>query len=161
MPETRPQHAPKRYAQWLDELKKPMELRTYASVQAVAERLRKTNPLLSEQRANWLAGHWSRKRDDGHWEILGDPAHKRTNPVLYQEPEVLECWQRITAPVMWVEGDQTDVSKWWGNRYPRTDFDARLALVAKLEKHLLSPAGHMLHHDQPEELARRMEAFLG
>jgi len=76
MPETRPQHAPKRYAQWLDELKKPMELRTYASVQAVAERLRKTNPLLSEQRANWLAGHWSRKRDDGHWEILGDPAHK-------------------------------------------------------------------------------------
>lgn len=161
MPETRPQHAPKRYAQWLDELKKPMELRAYDSVQAVAERLRKTNPLLSEQRANWLAGRWSRKRDDGQWEILGDPAHKRTNPVLYQKPEVLECWQRITAPVMWVEGDQTDVSKWWGNRYPRTDFDARLALVPKLEKHLLSPAGHMLHHDQPEELARRMEAFLG
>jgi pimeloyl-ACP methyl ester carboxylesterase len=161
MPETKPQHAPRRFAQWLDELKMPMALHTYDSVQAVAERLRKTNPLLSEQRAHWLAGHWSRKGDDGRWEILGDPAHKRTNPVLYQKPEVLECWQRITAPVMWVEGDQTDVSKWWGNRYPRADFDARLALVPKLEKHLLSPAGHMLHHDQPHELALRVEAFLG
>jgi pimeloyl-ACP methyl ester carboxylesterase len=80
--------------------------------------------------------------------------------VLYQKPEILEIWQRITAPVMWVEGDQTDVNKWWGNRYPRADFEARLALVPQLEKHLLSPAGHMLHHDQPEELARRLEVFL-
>lgn len=161
LPETKPRHAVKRYAQWLDELKTPMELRTYDSLQAVADRLRKTNPLLNEQRAEWLAGHWSRRREDGQWEILGDPAHKRTNPVLYQKPEVLECWQRITAPVMWVEGNQTDMSKWWGNRYPRSDFEARLALVPQLEKHLLSPAGHMLHHDQPEELARRLEVFLG
>ena len=161
MPESKPHQAPKRYAQWLDELKQPAQLRTYDSVEAVAQRLRKTNPLLSEPRAAWLALHWSRRRDDGQWEILGDPAHKRTNPVLYQKAEVLECWKRIAAPVMWVEGDRTDVSKWWGNRYPREDFDARLAVVPQLERHVLSPAGHMLHHDQPEELALRIERFLG
>ncbi|RQP25031.1 alpha/beta fold hydrolase [Piscinibacter terrae] len=160
LPESRPHHAPKRYAAWLDELKTPQELRAYDSLDAVAGRLRKTNPLLSEQRAQWLAGHWSKRRADGQYEILGDPAHKRTNPVLYQKPEVLECWKRITAPVMWVEGDQTDVSKWWGNRYPRSDFEERLAVLASLERHVLSPAGHMLHHDQPEELARHLEAFL-
>jgi len=161
MPETSPHHAPKRYAQWLDELKEPAELRAYDSVDEVAQRLRKTNPLLSEPRATWLAGHWSRRREDGQWEILGDPAHKRTNPVLYQKAEVLECWKRITAQVMWVEGDQTDVSKWWGNRYPRSDFEARLAVLPRLERHVLSPAGHMLHHDQPEQLAKLLEAFLG
>ncbi|HEY0857937.1 MAG TPA: alpha/beta hydrolase [Albitalea sp.] len=161
LPESKPHQAPKRYAQWLDELKQPAELRSYDSVQAVAERLRKTNPLLSPQRAAWLAEHWSRRREDGRWDILGDPAHKRANPVLYQKAEVMECWKRIAAPVLWVEGDRTDVSKWWGDRYPRADFDARLALVPRLERQVLSPAGHMLHHDQPEALAAHLERFLG
>jgi pimeloyl-ACP methyl ester carboxylesterase len=160
LPEMKPHHAPKRYAAWLDELKQAMELRTYDSVAAVAQRLRKTNPLLREDRAAWLASHWSRQRDDGQWEILGDPAHKRTNPVLYQKAEVLECWKRIAAPVMWVEGDSTDVAKWWGDRYPRSDFEARLGVVPQLERHVLSPAGHMLHHDQPEALAELLERFL-
>jgi pimeloyl-ACP methyl ester carboxylesterase len=161
MPESKPQQAPRRYAQWLDELKHPMALRTYDSLEAVAQRLRKTNPLLLPERAAWLAPHWSRQRSDGAWEILGDPAHKRANPVLYQKAEVLECWKLIQAPLLWVEGDRTDVSKWWGNRYPRTDFDARLALVPDVQRQVLSPAGHMLHHDQPEALAARIEAFLG
>jgi pimeloyl-ACP methyl ester carboxylesterase len=160
MPETRPHQAPRRYARWLDELKQPMALKTYDSVEAVAERLRKTNPLLPASRAAWLAAHWARRRADGQWEILGDPAHKRVHPILYQKAEVLECWKRITAPVLWVEGDQTDASKWWGDSYPRADFEARLALIAQVEKHMLSPAGHMLHHDQPEALARVLETFL-
>jgi pimeloyl-ACP methyl ester carboxylesterase len=160
LPATRPAQAPKRYLQWLDELKQPVELRPYDSLQAVADRLRKTNPLLREDRAAWLAGHWSRQADDGRWHILGDPAHKRANPALYQKDEVLACWQRIAAPLLWVEGDRTDVSKWWGDRYPRSDFDARLAQVPRVERQLLSPAGHMLHHDQPEALAAHLARFL-
>jgi pimeloyl-ACP methyl ester carboxylesterase len=160
MPQTKPEHAPKRYAQWLDELKEPAQLRDYESLDAVAERLRKTNPLLPASRAAWLATHWSRRRDDGRWEILGDPAHKGINPVLYQKAEVLECWKRIEAPVMWVEGDRTDITKWWGSRYPRDDFEARLAVIPRLERHVVSPAGHMLHHDQPDRLGDLIEAFL-
>lgn len=160
LPESQPRHAPKRYAQWLDELKQPMQLRPYDSLDAVAQRLRTTNPLLTPERAAWLAPHWSRRRGDGRWEILGDPAHKRANPVLYQKAEVLECWRRIAAPVLWVEGDRTDMAKYWGDRYPRADFEARLALVPQLERQVLSPAGHMLHHDQPEALALRLEGFL-
>jgi pimeloyl-ACP methyl ester carboxylesterase len=164
MPETRPQQAPRRYAQWLDELRQPARLRDYDSLAEVAERLRKTNPLLSEARAAWLAPQWSRRATGGdgtgRWQILGDPAHKRINPVLYQKAEVLECWKLIAAPTLWVEGDRTDVAKWWGNRYPREDFEARLALVPRLERHVLSPAGHMLHHDQPEALAALVQRFL-
>jgi pimeloyl-ACP methyl ester carboxylesterase len=161
MPETKPHQAPKRYAKWLDELQTRPQLRDYDSADAVAERLRKTNPLLTPQRAAWLALRWARPRDDGRWEILGDPAHKHVNPTLYQKAEVLECWKRIEARVLWVEGDRTDVTLWWGDRYPRADFESRLAVLRSLERHVLSPAGHMLHHDQPERLAEVVEAFLG
>jgi pimeloyl-ACP methyl ester carboxylesterase len=160
-PETRAEQAPRRYAQWLDELKTPQDLRTYASLAEVATRLRKTNPLLPAERAEWLAGHWSRRREsDGRREILGDAAHKRINPVLYQKDEALACWRRIVAPVLWVEGDRTDLARWWGDRYTKAQFHERLAVVANVERRVLSNAGHMLHHDQPEALARVLKAFL-
>lgn len=160
MPATVPEQAPKRYRQWLDELKQPARLKPYDSLADVAARLRKTNPLLPEDKAAWLAPHWSRRGDDGQWQILGDAAHKRVNPLLYRVEEVLACWRQIAAPLLWVEGDRTEMEKWWGHRYPRSEFDARLGAVPKVERHVLSPAGHMLHHDQPEALARRLESFL-
>jgi pimeloyl-ACP methyl ester carboxylesterase len=161
MPATRPAMAPKRYRQWLDELRQPVQLRTYESLAAVADRLRQTNPLLPPDKAAWLAAHWSRPGADGRHEILADPAHKRSSPVLYHVDEVLECWKRIAAPLLWVDGDRTDIGKWWGDRYPRAEFEARLAVVPRVERCRLSPAGHMLHHDQPEALAARLVAFTG
>lgn len=160
LPESRPSQAPRRYAQWLDALREPPQLRTYASLDDVAARLRKTNPLLPARRARWLAVHWSRERDDGQFEILGDPAHKLANPVLYRKDEVLECWKLIQAPLLWVQGDRTDTERWWGQRYTLAEFHERLAVVPQVEKHVLVDAGHMLHHDQPEALARLLDAFL-
>ncbi len=160
LPQTRPPQAPKRLAQWLDELKQPQALRSYDRVDEVAARLLKNNPLLSPDKAAWLAPHWSAPRGDGRWHILGDPAHKRVNPILYQVDEVLETWKLITAPLLWAEGDQTDVAKWWGHRYPRSEFDARLAVVPNVRRVRLSPCGHMLHHDQPQALAGHLAAFL-
>jgi pimeloyl-ACP methyl ester carboxylesterase len=160
LPESRPQQAPRRYVKWLDELKEPAEIHSYESVDGVATRLRKNNPLLSAEKAAWLAPHWSRQGEDGRWHICADPAHKRTNPVLYQKAEVLECWKLIRAPLLWLEGDRTDVHKHWGKFFPREDFDARLAVVPNVLSRVLAPAGHMLHHDQPEALASHLEAFL-
>ena len=167
MPATRPAEAPTRLQEWLDELKAPVELRTYPDLEAVVERLRKTNPRLRPDRAAWLAGHWSKQQPradgapGGDWKLLADPAHKRSNPILSRVDESLACWTRITAPLMWVEGDLTDTGKWWGERYSKQEAHRRLDVVANIERHVLSPAGHMLHHDQPEELARRLDAFIG
>jgi len=141
-------------------LKQPATLRDYASVDEVAERLMKNNPLLSADKAAWLAPHWSRQAADGRWHILGDPAHKRVNPALYQVDEVLAAWKLIQAPLLWVDGDRTDVAKWWGHRYPRSEFDERLLVVHNVTKATLSPCGHMLHHDQPEALATQVLRFL-
>ena len=161
MPRTTAEQAPGRLLQWLDELKRPERLRDYASLAEVADRLCANNPLLSRDKADWLAPHWAEQREGGRWHIQGDPAHKRTNPVLYQADEIIETWKRIAAPLLWVDGDRTDVAKWWGNRYPRDEFDARLAAVpGQVRKVQLAPCGHMLHHDQPEALAAEVLAFL-
>lgn len=160
MPATTSDAAPKRYAQWLDELKQPARLKPYASLAEVAQRLVANNPRLPADRAAWLAQHWSRRGDDGQWALLADPAHKHVNPVLSRVDETLACWRRIEAPVLFVEGDADEVLRRWAGRYTREEFEARLSVVPRLERHVLSPAGHMLHHDQPEALAARIETFL-
>ncbi len=166
MPATTPSMAPKRYQQWFDQLRTPAQLRPYPTLAAVAERLRKTNPLLRADRAAWLAQRWSREvfAADGTsigWQIWADPAHKGASPTLYQRDEALACWALITAPTLWVEGDQTNPSRWWGARYTLAEFHERLNTVKPVQREVLSPAGHMLHHDQPEALAALLEAFLG
>jgi pimeloyl-ACP methyl ester carboxylesterase len=161
MPATTPEESPRRLAKWLDELAQPQTLRDYDSLTGVAERLRKNNPRLAPDKATWLATHWSAQGPGGRFHILGDPAHKRVSALLYRVEEVLASWRRITAPVLWVDGDETDTTQWWGHRYPRSEFDARLAVVPRVTCHKLSPCGHMLHHDQPETLARLLTDFLG
>ena len=160
MPDATPEQAPTRYAQWLEDIKTPQRLRDYASLPEVADRLMKNNPRLSAQRAAWLAPHWARESGDGRWHIQGDPAHKRIYPVLYRKAEAVACWRAIEAPVLWLEGAQTDVARFWGNRFPRSDFDERIAVVRKLQSRVIDNAGHMVHHDQPQHVAQAIEAFL-
>ena len=161
LPATRPDQAPGRYARGLDEVKVPPAMRGYASLDEVATRLRKTNPRLPADRAAFLAQHWAAQNAQGEWEILGDPAHKMPGPLLYQVEEVLACWRRITAPVLWVEAEHTDMWRWMGPKEEaRHEVDRRLAQLAKVTPRMMPDAGHMLHHDQPEVLARMIEAFL-
>lgn len=160
LPDAKAEKAPERLAEWLDSLKAPAELRPYASLDAVAERLVRTNPLLAPNKARWLATHWSREEAPGRWIILGDPAHKRPNAVPYRAEEVLACWRRIEAPLLWVEGAQTRITELWAGRYPRSEFEARLAQVREVQRCVIDQAGHMLHHDQPQALADVLEDFL-
>ncbi len=160
LPASRPQQAPDRLRQWLDELKTAAVLRPYPSADAVAARLMKTNPRLAPARAAWLARQWAAPDADGQWHLLADAVHKRVNPALYQAAEVVETWRRIAAPLLWVEGTDTDIAKWWGERYSRSEFQARLAGVPSVECRALPDCGHMLHHDQPEALARVLQRFL-
>jgi pimeloyl-ACP methyl ester carboxylesterase len=161
MPVTQPDQAPARYAKWLDELRQAPQLRTYPSQAAVAARLQKTNPRLTDERARFLSGEWAAANHAGDWEILGDAAHKISSPVLYRVEEVLACWQRISAPVLWVEAAQTDVWRWLGAReQARVEIDRRIAHIAQVRCAMIEDAGHMLHHDQPEILAGLIEDFL-
>jgi pimeloyl-ACP methyl ester carboxylesterase len=160
LPTTRPEDAATRLATWLDELRQPQRLMDYASVDEVAARLQANNPRLSSAHAAWLARHWARPDAQGRWQVLGDPAHKRTNPVLYRVDEILAIWRSIAAPLLWVEGADTEVQRWWRGRYSREEFHRRLDCVPDCRRLTLVGAAHMLHHDQPAALARELLAFL-
>lgn len=164
MPASRPAQAPKRYARWMDELKAfhrgETALKTYDSAAAVAARLMKTNKRLTQNKANWLAGHWAKPDADGRWRILGDPAHKVISPQLSRVDEVLEIYKSIAAPTLVVEASEDSLSQWWHSKYTLAEFHERLKLVPDLRTAVIQDAGHMLHHDQPEQLARLVEGFL-
>lgn len=166
LPRTDADMAPQRYRTWLNELGQAMTMSTYPDVAAVAARLRKNNPRLSPARAAWLAPHWAEQTAHG-WAILGDPAHKRTNPVLYRVEEVLACWRAIRAPLLWVEARDSDMFSRFAGGDPareaalRAEHAQRMTHLASVETAMVEDAGHMVHHDQPERCAALIERFLG
>lgn len=165
LPAAKPAQAPGRYAQWMDELKGlrqgDKDLKTYPSQQAVAQRLQKTNPRLRADKALWLASQWSAPDAQGQWRILGEAGHKLVNPQLYRVEEVQAIYQRITAPTLAVEASHNQMAKWWHNRYTLDEYHERLKCVPDVRIEVIDDAGHMLHHDQPEAVARLIEAHLG
>ena len=160
LPRSRPEQAPRRLAQWLDELRKPQSFKGFDSRDAVAARLVANNPRLSADKAAWLAGHWAAPDARGRWEVRCDPAHKRVNPVLYRVDEHLAIWAAIEAPLLWVEGELTDVEPWWGQRYTKAEFHERLDVVKQVQRVTLPGCAHMLHHDRPDALAGVLAGFL-
>lgn len=159
MPATKAEQAPGRFINWLDEIKSPPQLKDYASLADVAARMQKNNPRLTDDRARWLAAHWASEQPGGRWKLNADPAHKGSSPLLYHADEVLACWDRINVPVLWVEGEIDEVSRYWGTNYPREEFEARLKHLRQLSRAVIPAAGHMLHHDQPAILAHELEKF--
>ncbi len=164
MPGTRPSQAPTRYAKWLDELhayhRGELDLKDYDSAAGVADRLMKTNRRLTRDKAEWLAPHWAAPDAAGRWRILGHAAHKIINASLFRVDEVLEIYKAITAPVLAVEASDDSLGVWWKGRYTLAEYHERLKSVPNLRIGRIEDAGHMLHHDQPEALARMLEGFL-
>lgn len=164
LPATRPAQAPGRYAQWLDEIKAvaqgDKDLKTYDSRDAVARRLMKTNPRLAADKAHWLAGHWAQPDDHGQWRILGEAGHKVVNPLLYRVEEAQAIFQRITAPVLAIEAADNQMAFWWKDRYSLPEYHERLKAVPQVSVVQVDNAGHMLHHDQPGQVAALIEDFL-
>jgi pimeloyl-ACP methyl ester carboxylesterase len=165
LPATRPEQAPARYAQWMDELRElrngGMELKGYDSVQDVARRLMKTNRRLPQDKALWLAHHWAAPDAQGRWEILGDAAHKITSAQLFRVEEILALYRAITAPVLAVEASDDSLGMWWKERYTLAEYHERIRHVADCRTAVVQDAGHMLHHDQPATVAGLIEEFLG
>jgi pimeloyl-ACP methyl ester carboxylesterase len=164
MPASRPAQAPGRYAKWIEQLKAlhrgELDLKRYAGAEGVAQRLMKTNRRLTPDKAQWLARHWAREEADGQWRILGDAAHKIVNANLYRVDEVLELYGAIRAPVLAVEASDDSLGQWWQGRYTLAEYHERLTAVSDVRVGRVSDAGHMLHHDQPQQVARLIEDFL-
>ena len=96
---------------------------------------------------------------DGSCVPAADPRHKQVNPVLYRIEEAIACWQRITAPTLWVWGGDPDWMKRFAGDDPE-EWTRRRAAFAKLAECRIEDSGHMMHIEQPEAFAAAVEAFL-
>ena len=153
----RPREAPGRYATWLDQVRDGRRLRAYPTREALAERLCADNPRLTLDKALFIAQHWSQPLAEGGVEVLGDPAHKLPNPVLYRVSEALACWRQITAQVLWVMSEFPSRGMSFALK---PAYERRLSAIRSLERATVREAGHMMHQDQPAAVAALIRTFL-
>lgn len=160
LPRHESDEAPNRYAQWLGQMRDDApSFRPYADRGAFAQRLRKENPRLSEDRALWLADHSCVDTEAGEVRLNFDPYHRMTNPILYRVEEAKACWRRVTAKVLFVAGRESYFFKQF---YPldSDEFRERITAYPDIQQVFLDDCGHNIHHDQPEKLARLIEDFI-
>ncbi|MEM5367614.1 alpha/beta hydrolase [Paraburkholderia azotifigens] len=150
---------PRRIASWLDELREPPTLRPYATLDDVAARLIKTNARLDPQRARFLAQHWSKPDGAGGYMLLADAAHKIRGPLLYRLDEVMAVWANVRASVLHVEAVASPTLAALAGNIPLDEFKARFQAFPDWREEFIDNAGHMVHHDQPEQVAALIEAF--
>jgi pimeloyl-ACP methyl ester carboxylesterase len=101
-----------------------------------------------------------RKLPDGTARLRADPKHKLRVPRQRAWTTSTRCGA-ITAPVLWIAAADSHIRRWLA---ADGDADAELARrfshFANGQFVTVADAGHMLHHDQPEVVARLLEAFL-
>jgi pimeloyl-ACP methyl ester carboxylesterase len=150
--------APRRFAKWLAQLHEDTSQRPYESFEEFALRMCSENPRLTPERARFLAGHWGRQEPDGTVVRRADPALKRVNPLPLPQQDVLDCWRQTRASVLWVDGAGSGL---WARLAgdPRA-FEERAGVYEDLAIEHVEDAGHNVHHDQPERLARIVEDFM-
>jgi pimeloyl-ACP methyl ester carboxylesterase len=154
---TRPEDAPKRYAHWLDEVKDSFKEGRYESLEQLASILRMRNPRLTADRAAFVARAWSRPEpDSSEVRLRFDPRHRLVNPILYRREEAEACWARLEIPMLLVMGELSD------HRARQTSHvtDEQLhGLFRNLRLVTVPGTGHMMHHEDPEAVARHIVEF--
>ncbi len=157
-PGMRQDPAPRRLAKWLAQLRDDTPQRPYADYEEFALRMQAENPRLSDERARFIVQHWGRQEADGSVVRVADPAHKRVNPTPLAQEEILACWRQTQASTLWIDGAQSGL--WQRLSGTPDDLEARISAYQDLRIEHVEDAGHNVHHDQPEALARLIEDFL-
>ena len=158
-PPANAEDAPRRYAKWLRQIVNGEQQRPYADFADFAERMMAENPRLTPERAAFLVQHWGKEEADGTVVRRADPAHKVVRPTPSRLDEAIACWRQISAAVLFVEGANSRAVAQQRNK--PEEYEERLAVfqtLAGVER--IEDAGHNIHHDQPEALAKVIERFL-
>jgi len=159
LPATHPDEAPGRYAKWLDQQIGEPAVNRYADRAELAARLQRGNPRLSGEKAAFLAEHLGQNSDEQELVVAADPRHKLTSPILYRLEDAKACWRRVTAPVLWVAARDSVIMKDFVGDAGAADYRERIACFRNIRVEMLEDAGHNMHHDQPQRLARLIEEF--
>lgn len=149
--------APERLRTWLAQVKSTPAPKTYESLEQLATVIRFRYPRLGEAQAGFIASAWSTAGVDGRVQLLGDPRHRWVNPTLYKREDAEACWRLAAAPMLLVLGEESDYLSKLGD-------DGTEAALRRVFPHVdiarVAGAGHMLHLERPDLVARLIEEFL-
>jgi len=157
LPDSDPEDAPGRYREWIEAGRSRPAVTSYESFDELLPRIMRRSPGLGNERALFVADKWAEAHADGVVRIKADPAHKLPNAVLYRRREAVACWRNVKAPVLVVVGADTDFT---GELKSWIDPDAVSDMFGKSESVSIAGAGHMVHFEQPAQLAETIERFL-
>ncbi len=145
---------PERTGRWIDAWRLARgAVKTMASVDEAAARLRKHDHVLDAARAQALAARGTRPVLGGvAWKH--DPLHLTQGPYPYRVDVAATFFQRVTVPVLYVEGAQS--------RFRLADDDTarRLAAFPDVGRLVIPDAGHMMQRHQPAAVAAAIESHV-
>lgn len=147
--------APPRMAGWIREMRDRgrSHFREYSSLAAGANQLQQTNPRLKKEFAFDLARAGMKQNEKGKWVWKFDPLHRTASPQPFYAAQALEFFRRIACPVLIVDGKESRQTR-------RTDKQQRYDAIADRRHATIANAGHMVHQDNPEQLAEVVASFL-
>jgi pimeloyl-ACP methyl ester carboxylesterase len=157
LPRTSPTESPVRMRKWLEQIKKPTAERVYTSFEQLAAVLRFRHPRFSPACAAFVAQRWGAADEDGRVRLAADPRHHWVTPWVYRREEAEATWAQIRAPMLMLEGSESDYRK-------RLGMDGTMAQLQRsfpgVQIASVPGTGHMLHIERPDLVAPLVEAFL-
>lgn len=150
--DSNPDDAPGRYRAWIESAATAPDFSRYANFEALAARIKKRHPAMSDAEALFVAREWAREETNGDIRLRADPLHKLPNPVLYRRAEAVACCKAVTAKTLLVMGDASSFTGHFD--------DAAKHMLPGGESVVIEGAGHMLHFEAPRALAGTIENFL-
>jgi pimeloyl-ACP methyl ester carboxylesterase len=127
--------------------------RRYASIADAAKRMQKENPSLSEEQAHHLTIHGVARNEDATYSWKFDNYFRSFPPRVWQADAMVEMWQRIDCPTLFVRGDDS----WAGD--PQAD--GRLAALSDGHQVSIPNAAHWGMHDNLAAFMQATDTFLG
>ena len=79
-------------------------------------------------------------------------------PTVYHAEDAMECWRKITAPVQLQGAEHGLIRQRFGG--DPAEFSRRAGCFQNLTQVTVEDSGHNVQHDQPEQVAAHLEAFL-
>ena len=124
----------------------------YLSLEDAAKRFHRVNTRLTAERALELTRWGMRKNENGKWVWKFDPLHRTTSSQPFYAGQAMEFYRRIECPVLVIVGTES-------KRPPRPDMQQRLDAISDHRRVDIPRAGHMVHQDNPEDLADEILRF--
>jgi pimeloyl-ACP methyl ester carboxylesterase len=154
MPEIRAEEFTAHIGSWLEQLRSPPLARHYASVAELARMLQRRNPALPASHALYLAKVWTRPHAEG-FEMIADPRLQLSSPVRYTRAQIESGWAQIRIPVQLLYGSDSELV----HRAGPGLLERFAAAIPRADIQCVSPAGHLLHHEQPQQSAAHIVRF--